>query len=99
MKKLFHKLVLGVICGFIVILITPGTYLFCHSSPERIIRSNLFMNGHFINAFRTEIFISAEDKQFGKLYSCKNPTLGPDHYAFKKENGLWYIDWDGTGED
>lgn len=94
----FHlKKVKYIIILFSIILISIVFYLFCHSSPKRLIRTDLFIKGHIIGAFTTNIYELQYDSQYGELYSCKNPAIGPDHYAFKKKNGLWYINLDGTG--
>ncbi|WP_234123780.1 hypothetical protein [Clostridium hydrogenum] len=72
-------------------------YIFCHSTPERAIREDLFKQGYFIGAFNTKIYKSRYDEQYGQSYSCKQPVIGPDFYSVTKENGLWYINHDGTG--
>jgi hypothetical protein len=82
---------------FIMALVFVGGYLYIHLTPERLIRSNLFLNGHLNTAFTTEIHKTETDLQYGQFYACKNPAIGPDHYAFIKKNGLWYINWNGTG--
>jgi hypothetical protein len=81
----------------VIIVVFVGTYLFRHSTPERLIRSNLFFIGYFISAFTTDIYKAEIDSQYGQFYACKNPAIGPDRYAFIRENGLWYINWNGTG--
>jgi hypothetical protein len=81
----------------IVALIFIGGYLYIHATPERLIRSNLFFNGYFTTAFTTDIDKTNIDMQYGQFYACKNPAIGPDHYAFIRKNGLWYINWNGTG--
>jgi hypothetical protein len=81
----------------IIVVVFLGTYLLCHSTPERLVRSNLFLKGHFISAFTTNVHKTAMDGQYGQFYACKNPVIGPDHYAFIKKNGFWYINWAGTG--
>jgi len=87
------------IISFIVIIVVfLGTYLFSHSTPERAIRSSLFFNGHFIGALTTEVYKAEMDSQYGQFYSCKNPRIGQYEYSFIKKNGLWYINWNGTGE-
>jgi len=40
---------------------------------------------------------SVMDSQYGQFYACKNPAIGPSHYAFIKNNGFWYINWSGKG--
>lgn len=81
----------------IIVIVIIGTYLFCHSTPERLIRTDLFLKGHFTDAFTTEIYKVGVDAQYGQFYSCKNPAIGPDFYSFNKKNGIWYINWAGTG--
>jgi hypothetical protein len=86
-----------IIIFLVIIAVFVGTYLFRHSTPERLVRSNLFFKGYFISAFTTDIYKAEIDSQYGQFYACKNPAIGPDRYAFIKENGLWYINWNGTG--
>ena len=71
---------------------------FIHSTPERLIRCDLFFNGHPIGAFTTDVYKLKIDSQYGQMYSCKNPIIGPYNYSFIKKNGLWYINHAGTGE-
>lgn len=92
MKRL-KKLIIFII----IVLAFVGIYLFSHSTPERSVRSNLFFNGHLIAAFTTDIYKANIDLQYGQFYACKNPAIGPDHYTFIKKNGLWFINWNGTG--
>ena len=93
------KSIKNVIISFIaIVMVFLGAYLFNHSTPERLIRSNLFFNGHFIGALTTEVYKGEIDSQYGQFYFCKNPRIGPYKYSFIKKNGLWYINWNGTGE-
>ncbi|WP_246615548.1 hypothetical protein [Clostridium thailandense] len=87
----------GIISCITTIVVFTGMYLFCHSTPERLIRTDLFFTGHLIGAFTTDVFKNGMDLQYGQFYSCKNPGIGPDHYAFFKKNGFWYINRNGTG--
>ena len=86
-----------IIISVIIVVVLLGIYLFCHSTPEMSIRSNLFLKGHFISAFTTDVYKTVMDSQYGQFYACKNPAIGPSHYAFIKNNGFWYINWSGTG--
>jgi hypothetical protein len=93
-----------IIFSTIIILIvgSVGAHLFrdstfIHSTPERLIRCDLVFNGHPISAFTTYVYKSKIDSQYGQMYSCKNPSIGPDYYSFIEKNGLWYINWHGTG--
>ena len=74
-----------------------GAYLFCHSTPERVIRSDLFFEGHIIGAFNTDVYKGGVDLQYGQFYVCRNPAIGPDQYTLIEKNGLWYINLNGTG--
>lgn len=92
------KYIKKVIISFVVIAIMfVGAYLFIHSDPERLIRIDLFFDGHLIGAFTTDVYKGKIDSQYGQFYSCKNPSIGPDNYSFITKNGLWYINWPGTG--
>ncbi|WP_223919233.1 hypothetical protein ACFLKA_12260 [Clostridium caseinilyticum] len=77
-------------------------YMYTHSTVERVIRTDLFLKGYFIKAFKIEISeLPIPDKQYGTLYICNNPAIGPDHYdidykyIFGKVK-YWYINL-GTG--
>ncbi|KRU25943.1 hypothetical protein VT91_12070 [Clostridium sporogenes] len=77
-------------------------YMYTHSTVERVIRTDLFLKGYFIKAFKTEISeLPIPDKQYGTLYICNNPAIDPDHYDvdYKHIFGkvkYWYINL-GTG--
>ncbi|WP_160689205.1 hypothetical protein [Clostridium sp. C2-6-12] len=93
MKKSVKKsILLSLITVFFII-----TYIFCHSTPERSIKSYLFFNGYSVNAFITEVYMCNDDSFAGKYY-CKNPGIGPDSIAVKKSNfELWYVDLQNSG--
>lgn len=58
-----------------------GFDIYTYSTIERVIRKDLFLRGYFIEAFKTEISeLPIDDKQYGTLYICNNPAIGPDHY-------------------
>ncbi|NFA58984.1 hypothetical protein K8O96_05860 [Clostridium sporogenes] len=78
-------------------------YIYTHSTAERVIRTDLFLKGYFIEAFKTEISeLPIADKQYGTLYICNNPAIGPDHYdidykyIYFGKVKYWYINL-GTG--
>lgn len=74
-----------------------GSYLFCHLTPEKAIRTDLFFSGYIVGALKTEVFISNE-APWKDRYFCKNPGIGPDFIAVRKgELGLWYIDYKNSG--
>lgn len=51
------KSIKKVLISFVIIVIMfVGVYLFSHSTPERLIRTDLFLNGHIIGAFTTDIY-------------------------------------------
>lgn len=73
------------------------TYVFCHSTPERSIKSYLFFDGYFANAIITEVCMHS-DPHFNGKYYCKNPGIGPDSIAVKKSDfELWYVDLQNSG--
>lgn len=80
------------------LLIFSLLFLFIHSTPERLIRADLFMKGHIFDAFKTQIVMSRIDKQYGKNYSSRNPSIGPEYYDIDQGFwGLWFINHNGTG--
>jgi hypothetical protein len=77
-------------------------FIFIHSTPQRLIRADLFFKHHFIGAFQTQIKESSIiDTQYGSRYYCENPSIGPDYYdinfKFIGKLKFWYIYWPGTG--
>ncbi|WP_406542990.1 hypothetical protein [Clostridium ljungdahlii] len=81
-----------------------GVDIFTHSTIERAIRTDLFFRGYFIKAFETEVCKRPiPDQQYGTLYFCKNPGIGPDSYSvvkkykYSKKIPYWYINIAGTG--
>lgn len=86
---------IGIGCGYL--------YLFCHSTPERVIRTDLFFaRHHFIDAFRTQINeYPVRYKPDIARYTCRNPSIGPDFYSidykYLGQFKFWYIYWPGTG--
>ena len=78
-------------------------YLFCHSTPERVIRTDLFfVRHHFVDAFRTKISeYPIRYKPDIARYVCKDPAIGPDFYSvdykYLGKFKFWYIYWPGTG--
>ena len=81
----------------VIILASAGSYLFCHSTPDKSIRTYLFFNGYLVKALKTEIYMSNGTPWKGKYY-CKNPGIGPDFIAVEKSNlGLWSVDLKNSG--
>jgi exopolysaccharide biosynthesis protein len=81
----------------ILLLGTSKAYIFCHSTPQRAIRTELFKEGHFISAFNTHIHKIGVDSDYGQYYACGEPAVGADHIACINKNDFWYINWQGTG--
>lgn len=72
--------------------------IYSHSTPERSIRTYLFFHGHPVECFKTTVFKSREDSQYGKQYSCKNPGIGFDFFSCKKILGfIWVVDKENSG--
>ena len=83
---------------FILVVLFLGFYVFCHSIPERSIRTYLFFDGHVIDSIRAEVFIGRDDMQYGKQYSTKNPGIGPDFISVNRGVfGLWFVDLKNSG--
>lgn len=91
------RIILSILIIVILLLGTSMAYIFCHSTPQMAIRTELFGEGHFISAFTTHIHKIGVDSDYGQFYACRKPAVGADHYAFIKKNGFWYINWQGTG--
>ncbi len=96
-------IVIIVIC-FVLIILNIGFGIFTHSTVERAIRADLFFRGYFVKAFKTEISKRPiPDSQYGTMYICRNPSIGPDSYHLEKkykyfwEFEYWYVDINGTG--
>lgn len=82
----------------IILSLYIALYVFIHLTPERVIRADLFKQGYYKEAFKTEIYKSQIDTQYGERYSCKNPAIGPDFYYIDEGTfGLWYINLGDTG--
>ncbi|WP_041705113.1 hypothetical protein [Clostridium ljungdahlii] len=101
MKRRSIKIIL--IC-IIIMVGYIGVDIFTHSTIERAIRTDLFFRGYFIKAFETEVCKRPiPDQQYGTLYFCKNPGIGPDSYSvvkkykYSKKIPYWYINIAGTG--
>lgn len=73
-------------------MVFAGIYLFCHLTPERAIRTDLFFRRYIIGALKTEI------SPWKDKYFCKNSGIGSDFIAVRKgELGLWHIDYKNSG--
>ncbi|WP_411678935.1 hypothetical protein [Clostridium thailandense] len=101
MKNKIIKVLLT--CIFVIGLYISSD-IFVHSSIERVIRKDLFSKGYIIQAFKTEISKRPiPDYQYGDMYICKNPAIGPDSYDVDskyKYFGIvkyWYVNPSGTG--
>ncbi|MBE1304199.1 hypothetical protein FDE98_14285 [Clostridium sporogenes] len=101
-EKLRSKVV-KIILSCTILLSFIGFHIYTHSTIERVIRKDLFLKGYFIEAFKTEISeLPIADKQYGTLYICNNPAIGPDHYdidykyIYFGKVKYWYINL-GTG--
>lgn len=101
-KEVFIKLknkTIGVVLTCIIgIGLYSGFDIFTHSTIERAIRRDLFFKGYTIQAFKTEIIKNPiRDSQYGDMYICKNPAIGPDSYNVDKKYKYlgkfqyWYI--------
>nr|WP_032072401.1 hypothetical protein [Clostridium botulinum]BAP25652.1 hypothetical protein [Clostridium botulinum] len=98
--------VVKIILSCTILLSFIGFHIYTHSTIERVIRKDLFLKGYFIEAFKTEISeLPIADKQYGTLYICNNPAIGPDHYdidyidykyIYFGKVKYWYINL-GTG--
>lgn len=92
MKSTKKFILFSLIAVFFII-----TYVFCHFTPERSIKTYLFFNGYFASAFITEVYMHNTPPFNGKYY-CKNPGVGPDSIAVKKSNfDIWYVDLQNSG--
>lgn len=100
-----RKKIIAIIVVIIISIGVGGRYLYfyCHSTPERTIRTDLFLvRHHFIDAFRTQISeYPIRYKSDIAQFICRNPAIGPDFYSvdFKYigKYKFWYIYWPGTG--
>ncbi|MDW8800708.1 hypothetical protein P8V03_06020 [Clostridium sp. A1-XYC3] len=99
-----NKIIRVLLTCIIVIGLYIGFDIFTHSTIERVIRRDLFFQGYIIKAFKTEISKRAiPDSQYGDMYICRNPAIGPDSYAVDskyKYFGMlkyWYINPYGSG--
>jgi hypothetical protein len=82
----------------ITIIVLVGVYFFAHSTPQRAIRTSIFLDGHIIKAFKTEIYKNGVDPQYGQLYSCRDPQVGGRFYTWEKSPiGLWFVSIRGEG--
>ncbi|MBC8061085.1 MAG: hypothetical protein H7Y18_10505 [Clostridiaceae bacterium] len=102
--KLKNKYIVIIVVSIILIGLNIGLDIFIHSNTGRVIRTDLFLQGYFKEAFKTEIHENPiTDSQYGKLYFCKSPTIGPDHYDIDYTSKYWgkfkyyYINHAGTG--
>lgn len=101
MKRKGYKIIL--LCIVLLTLYTAFD-IYSHSTIERAIRTDLFLKGYFVKAFKTEIFERPiSDTQYGAQYFCNNPAIGPDSYdidykySYLGKVKYWYINWAGTG--
>lgn len=82
----------------VLVFLLVGIFLFCHSTPERTIRTYLFFDGHMIDSIRTEVFPGRIDLQYGEQYCTKNPAIGPDFISVDKGvMGLWFVNKKTSG--
>lgn len=102
--KLRSNLVKIILFCTILLSFCIGFDIFSHSTIERVIRTDLFLRGYFIEAFKTEISKQPiTDIQYGTLYICNNPAIGPEHYdidykySYFGKVKYWYINEAGTG--
>jgi hypothetical protein len=93
-----------IVISIVFIVFNIGFDIFTHSTVERVIRTDLFFQGYFVKAFKTEISERAiPDSRYGTMYICRNPAIGPDSYdvdsKYKYFGKLkyWYINPSGTG--
>lgn len=100
MKNKYVKIIVTCI---IIMGLYVGFDIFTHSTAERVIRTDLFFKGYFLEAFKTEISQRPiSDSQYGTKYICTNPAIGPDSYDIDKKHKYfekfeyWYIG-PGTG--
>ena len=98
------KVVKIILSCTILLSLYIGFDIYTHSTIERVIRTDLLLKGYFIKAFKTEISERPiTDIQYGTLYFCNNPAIGPDHYDIDNKYSYfgkvkrWYINWSGTG--
>lgn len=69
-----------------------------HSTPQISIRTYLFFHGYPLQSIRTTVFPSRNDVQYGKQYSCKNPSIGFDFFSAKKILRIfWVVDVKNSG--
>ncbi|WP_123054218.1 hypothetical protein [Clostridium sp. JN-1] len=99
-----HKHIKIIFMCFIVIIVYIISDIFTHSTIERTIRTDLFFRGYFVKAFETEISKRPiHDSQYGDMYFCTNPAIGPDSYSlikkhkYSKKIQYWYINNAGGG--
>lgn len=82
----------------ITFAVLVGVYFFAHSTPQRAIRTSIFLDGHIIKAFKTEIYKNGVDPQYDQLYSSRNPKVAGRFYTWEKSsNGLWFVSICGEG--
>jgi hypothetical protein len=97
-KEVFLYMKKLVILFFTLCIFSISLFLFGHSTPERAIRSKLLFDGYIINGFKTEIYISNEERPWKGKYYCANPPIGADFYAVKKGFlNLWFVDIENSG--
>ncbi|WP_243105970.1 hypothetical protein [Clostridium fermenticellae] len=99
-----HKHIKVIFACFIVIVIYIISDIFTHSTIERTIRADLFFKGYIVKAFKTKISKRPiPDPQYGTLYICNNPAIGPDSYKINMKYKYfgkikyWYVNPAGTG--
>jgi hypothetical protein len=103
LTNLKNKVIRVLLTCIIVIGLYIGFDIFTHSTIERVIRKDLFFKGYIIKAFKTEISKRPiPDPQYGNVYICRNPAIGPDSYDINKKYKYfgkfeyWYVS-SGTG--
>lgn len=94
--------VVKIILSCTILLSFIGFHIYTHLTIERVIRKDLFLKGYFKEAFKTEISkLPMPDKQYGTLYICNNPSIGPDHYdidyIYFGKVKYWYVNSAGIG--
>lgn len=99
-----NKSIILILLCTILLGLYIGFDIFTHSTIERVIRTDLFFRGYYVKALKTDISErSIPDSQYGTMYICKNPAIGPDSYNIYKKYKYfgrvqyWYINWAGTG--
>jgi len=98
------KVVKIILSCIILLSLYIGFDIYTHSTAERVIRTDLLLEGYFTEAFKTEISERPiPDSQYGTLYICRNPHIGPGSYdidykySYFGKVKYWYVNQAGTG--